>query len=164
MTFFVAHPRPDVLLSATNRDYLSTVLSRMTTKAAERALPEDLPEWKHLNRSAREWAMRHFSRAAGSDPTSPFTPGIREFDEQAIGLVYSAQGGDTAQVIYLSESQRAEQIAKIAWQNAFGDPGVEVKQLEPGVVRIDYPVRLRQSFSNFYFRLTSLFGHGIVIQ
>jgi hypothetical protein len=162
-TIFVAQPRPDVLVSGTNRDYLSDVLSRMTIKATERALPEELPEWKHLDRSAREWAMRHFSRTPGSDPTSPLTPGTAEFDEHAVGFVYSAQGGDVAKVIYLSDNQNAEQVAKRTWHDAFGDPGVEVRQLERGAVQIDYPVHLRQSFSNFYYRLMALLGHGIII-
>jgi hypothetical protein len=135
----------------------------MENKAAERALPDDLPEWKHLDRGAREWALRHYRRPPGMDPSSPLVEGGNEFDDQAIGLVYSARGGDMATVFYLSGNEQIEQIATKAWRDSFGDPGVKVRLQEPGVVRIDYPVRIRQSFSNFYFRLIALLGHGVII-
>jgi hypothetical protein len=44
-TFYVANPLSNVVVVATNREYLQDVLSRMSGKVGLRALPETLPEW-----------------------------------------------------------------------------------------------------------------------
>src|SRR5262249_28009630 len=72
--FFVTLPAPNVLLCATNQAFLTEVLIRMRNKAATRALLETLPEWKHVNKGAKFWALRHYDKdQAQHDPTSPLS-------------------------------------------------------------------------------------------
>src|SRR5262249_43102388 len=59
-TIYVTQPRPDVLISATDRGYLAELLRRIDQHARERALPDSLPEWKHIDPTARLWGVRHY--------------------------------------------------------------------------------------------------------
>ena len=70
---YLARPKPNVLIYATDRNYLAMVLERIASRARTRAIPADLPEWTHLDLSARFWCIRHYDRKHGpADPTSPF--------------------------------------------------------------------------------------------
>jgi hypothetical protein len=107
-TLFVANPRDNVVLVATNREYLKEVLSRIGGRTGQRALPESLSEWKYVNREARFWGLRHFDRhEAEKDPTSPLTERPYYYDTQAIGLTYEcipANREKTATITYLSSN------------------------------------------------------------
>ena len=104
---FVAHPLKNVLIVATNREYLQEVLARIRGDIGQRALPETLPEWKHVNRKAKFWGLRHFNKGdAGADPSSPFG-GKRTAnmpDELAIGLTFEGTPNEqqSATIRYLS--------------------------------------------------------------
>ncbi len=49
-TTFVAFPRKNIVVVATNEGYLRDVLARMRGTKGARALPDSLPEWKHVNK------------------------------------------------------------------------------------------------------------------
>jgi hypothetical protein len=49
----------NVLLSASSDRYLESVLRRVDEAPAERALPDNLPEWKHIDFGAPVWIVRH---------------------------------------------------------------------------------------------------------
>ncbi len=68
-TFFIAQPRPNLLLCATHDGYLKEVLQLMAGKAGKRAFSEDLAEWRHVDRNVRCWAIRHYSE---KDSPLPF--------------------------------------------------------------------------------------------
>jgi len=115
-TILVAHPKPNVLLCATDEGYLSEVLNRMGAREKPRALPETLPEWKHLDVNAPFWALRHYDREnASSDPSSPLTTqkAANVPDDQGVGLVfeYNPSRGKVARVKYLSANKNAVEIA-----------------------------------------------------
>jgi len=89
--YFLAVPRPNVVLAANNREYLREVLERMAQKKTPRALPAKLPEWRFRNHAARFWGLRHYDPTqAKLDPTSPFGDD-RSFgpgDPKAIGILF----------------------------------------------------------------------------
>ena len=65
---WLAVPRPDLLVAASDRDLLLSLLDRISGSAppgAQRALPPTLPEWPLVDRSANFWALRHFSELGG---------------------------------------------------------------------------------------------------
>lgn len=86
-TFFIVLPKPDLMLACNNRDFLSTMLSRMAAPGRV-ALPQALVEWKHVDQSAPLWALRHFrSERASVDPTDPHNEGVMgDRDPDAIGV------------------------------------------------------------------------------
>jgi hypothetical protein len=61
---WIALARPDLLILTNRREVLSAVLNRMGRSAESRALPADLAEWKHVNRTAPFWGLRHYSALA----------------------------------------------------------------------------------------------------
>jgi hypothetical protein len=50
---YIAFPQKDVVLAATNEQFLREMLSRMRSPERERALPSSLPEWKYVNTRAQ---------------------------------------------------------------------------------------------------------------
>ena len=50
---------PNVLLCASSDRYLEAVLRRVDTSAKTHALPNKLPEWRHLDFDAPVWMIRH---------------------------------------------------------------------------------------------------------
>lgn len=111
-TFLFAMPAPNVLLCATNQQFLAQVLNRMTHHGARRALPEALPEWKHINTEAQFWAVRHYDAGeAKDDPSSPLSGEEAPAnwpDTQAIGIVFDFDPARSkiATVRYLSRSEK----------------------------------------------------------
>ena len=92
--YFLALPRSNVLLAANNLSYLQEVLQRMMERSTTRALPDQLPEWRFLDPSARFWGLRHYDRSqAEKDPTSPFGDDrtFADADPKAIGILFALE-------------------------------------------------------------------------
>jgi hypothetical protein len=117
--FFLALPRPNVLLAANNLPYLQEVLERMAQRKSPRALPDQLPEWSFLDRGVRFWGLRHYDRTqAKQDPTSPFGDD-RTFgpgDQKAIGILFALNPNKQkeAAMTYLSGDEAMVRTAMCA--------------------------------------------------
>jgi hypothetical protein len=167
--FFVAIPAPNVLLCATNRDYLTQVLNRMQQKGQKRALPEDLPEWKHVNTAAKFWAVRHYDKDdAKLDPSSPLSgvqKGANWPDKQAVGIVFELDPSRSpvATLYYLSANQSARKI--FADTQAKVDRGFkpEFRESEPGVIEMRFSLDDPKRSGMFLFVLLFLLGHGVYV-
>jgi hypothetical protein len=166
-TTFVAFTRPDMLLVATNIDYLREVLSRIGGKAGPRALPETLPEWSYVDVGARFWGLRHFDRSRGDhDPSSPFWD-PRKFvkspwsDKQAIGLTFSYDPatGKRPTITYLSGNPNAgKETLSLRHEGSKFD--VSVRELDARAISASYSLEHPESII-FTFYLGALLGHVI---
>ncbi len=168
LRLYLVRPRGNVLILATDREYLREVLRRMDQGAATRALPDNLPEWKLLDGSAPFWVIRHYDRAgANSDPSSPFggKKAANTPDEEAVGLVFAsqAQPGPTLKILYLSNNKNAVQIAKDAWSDPSEGLTAEARQAQPGVIEITAHVPNTQAASTFLFYLMGALGQAIYL-
>jgi hypothetical protein len=170
--FLVAMPAPNVLLCATNQDFLAQVLNRMTHRGARRGLPETLPEWKHINTEARFWAVRHYDAGeAKNDPSSPLSgeeAAANWPDTQAIGIVFDFDPARSkvATVRYLSRNEKglksfSDEMKKASY------PGQDFKpqfhQTEPGIVEMAMSLVENEQAGMFIFVLLMLFGHGVYV-
>lgn len=63
VVLYFAHPKANVLVAATDRDFLTMTLARILQRGPSRALPSDLPEWKHVNVESAVWGVRHVHNA-----------------------------------------------------------------------------------------------------
>jgi hypothetical protein len=117
ITLLVARAAPDVLLVATDRISLRTLISRRNASASGRALPEDIPEWRLVDFSAEAWAIRHYRRSNAGDGNTVMLSGPREgTDPGAVGVVYNAQPQSAQQIAYyLSQSPGATRNAMLNW-------------------------------------------------
>ena len=162
---FMAAPQPDVLLVATDQKVIETVLSRIAKRPAKRALPKELAEWKHIDKSKRFWSLRHFSKkGAEEDPTSPLVEGSPHSDAEAIGLAFSYDGkGKRARVHYLSTNEKVEEVLEY-WkmpEDGF-DPEVK-KGKEQGVTEIIVDLEPEGSAEMFQFLLMGALGHMVAM-
>ena len=92
------------------------LLERVDAPQARRALPEDLPEWKHVNQAAPAWMLRHISKGRGRRVIQGVTWAVTKDKFQA---VYVPVAG---------EEKRAGSVALGNWQ-----PETEELQLPPDV-------------------------------
>ena len=170
-TTYVGFPKPNIAVVATDREYLREVLARINGKHGERALPDTLPEWKHVDTRSGFWAIRHYRKdAASTDPTSPFgrCPGT-EHDDKAIGLTFSfnPDKSNTATVTYLSGNENS--LASIK-KGLFSErePGVremaaQYREAGPGALEGSYNLEQIESAESFLFVLEGLLGHAIYV-
>jgi hypothetical protein len=162
-TFFVCRPRPGVLICATNRGYLEETLRRIDRKPGTRALPGDLPEWKHVDVKAPVWGIRHYwKELAAEDPSSPLHPDGD--DPAAVGLAFSFGPGNGGRVRYLSGARDALEIATKGWDIKSEGLSPEIKPVAPGVIEITVSIPPKEeSAAMFMFVLMLRLGHGIVV-
>src|SRR5579859_1970756 len=161
-TTFVTFPLKNIVVIATNREYLREVLARMSAPKADRAFPETLQEWKYVDTRAEFWGMRHFDKSqASTDPTSPF--GGRKAanlpDERAIGLTFQCDPARElrAKLVYLTGDKA--KAMEIEHQRFPPDAEVEstaglhimYRDLSPGVIESSYDLSRSRSLDWFFF-------------
>ncbi len=57
--------KPNILLGASSDRYLESVLRRVDEAPGDRALPDNLPEWRHVDFDAPVWMLRHVPKVGG---------------------------------------------------------------------------------------------------
>lgn len=166
-TYYVALPRMNLLVCASHQDLLSQVLERMNGGYANRAFPESIPEWEHVDRNAPLWAIRHYrSDYAEFDPSSPLRPksAANEPDSKAIGFVfwYQATPESRATCRYLSGSADGMQLLKNGWDSPSNGFKPTYHEVAPGVFELTTSIaeEWSTSSSNFEFILQAYLGHG----
>jgi len=173
-TTFVVFPMKNIVIVATNRDYLGEVLARMRAPGTTRAFPEALAEWKYVDTQAEFWGMRHFDRGQSQmDPTSPF--GGRKPanlpDEQAIGLVYQCDPSKNtkAALVYLSGDKNG---IKGIEQNRFPKSSeventaalhIEYRDIGPGAILSSYDLSRFRPLTWFMFVFMAYVGHAVYV-
>ena len=170
-TTYVAFPKPNVVVVATDEDYLREVLARMNGKQGERALPDTLPEWNYANTQAQFWALRHFRHGGQSSLTSGFSCIMPEMkpDERAVGLAFSfdPDRSKTATVTYLSEDENTLQSIQKSLLN-MREPGAreihaQYHEVQHGALEGAYALEQVDSAQYLVFVLAGLLGHAIFI-
>jgi len=168
-TTLVAFPRRNILLVATDLEYLRTVLARMHGATGARALPETLPEWKYVNKNAPVWGVRHYERRqAELDPSSPFEQEA-ESDNSAVGVAFwlAPVSQRMATVNYLSGNANARQILQDRLgleDSATASPRefqVRLRQPAIGVIEGAIPLSETEAFYHLLLGLDAMIGHGV---
>ena len=169
-SFYIVSPVSNVLVVATDMEYLETVLRRRVERGTRRALPPHLPEWRHLDMDANSWAVRHYDRSdAGLDTSSPLMKfnTLALSDQGAIGVVFQmGRGGhETPVVHYLSTSPEVSQIMSGFWTKAEASLGLtpSVRQVRPGVAEVQFAPWSANDSSRLLFILLWLLGHGVYV-
>jgi hypothetical protein len=175
-TTLVAFPRANVLLLATDRNYLQTVLSRMRTPAASRALPETLLEWNYVDTRATVWGLRHYQperagqeagQNADTDPTSPFQEksDTNVPDPDAVGSTFWFEPErQTVVAAYISINPDAEEI--VARHLRLYMPtakDIRMEELAPAVVQATAGLPDLDHFYNLMFGVMALMGHAVYL-
>jgi hypothetical protein len=172
-TIFVAFPNKRMIAVATNRDYLEEVLARLGGKKGNRALPNDLPEWKYVNTDLQFWGLRHYDRSqANMDPSSPFggKKSANDPDEQSIGLtlIFDHSIGKSAKITYLSDNKSIggrpdETLLSMGKGSEAAALNIKYRELEPGVVEGSYTLNNLGQVQFFFFVFLGMLGHAVYI-
>ncbi len=59
-----AKPKPNILIAATDANFVRTILQRMAKSSASSGTLLDFPEWKYVDTTAPVWGIRHRRTAA----------------------------------------------------------------------------------------------------
>jgi len=173
-TTFVVFPAKNILVVATNQDYLSEVLIRMRTPGITRAFPESLEEWKYVDTQAEFWGMRHFDRSQSQlDPTSPFG-GMKPAnvpDERAVGLIYKCDPGKDmkATLVYLSGDKRRikdierDRFPKSTEVENTAALHIEYRDIGPEAILSSYDLSRPRPLNWFMFVFMMYLGHGVYV-
>jgi hypothetical protein len=168
-SLFVACPQRGTLLCATNQAFLEEVLLRMNREHKDRAFPDELPEWQHVNVNAPIWAIRHYRQdSAASDPSSPLRPraAANVPDSKAVGLVFwfDTKPKPVAKARYLTGAKDGVEIATEGWRIPPSERPVTltIKEIKSGVIEISAPLPDDKSDHHlFLFVLLSYLGHAV---
>jgi hypothetical protein len=171
-TTFVGFPRSNIVVVATDAEYLRTVLARMKGSSGPRALPDTLVEWRYVNTRAPVWGLRHYQTLEASlDPTSPFSGQGDAGDAMAVGLAFSF---DTfvrrmVTVSYLSANNKARQMLEDYLGVADADTAsprefqIRLRQPALGVIEGSVTLSLKEMFYRFLFGLMGMLGHAVYL-
>lgn len=170
-TYFLAFPKPNVLLIANNRKYLEQVLERMERKKTPRALPDQIPEWKFLNASARFWGLRHYDPAqAKRDPTSPLGGDSTyvQGDPNAIGVLIALDPKNERNLVITSFSRDEAKARAVARkEHVLSEPQdgvkyeVKLRNPAPGVIEEIYSLDRSSAMDYCLLEIEFSLGRGI---
>lgn len=166
---FIALPASNVLLCATNQNFLTQVIKRMHQRGEKRALPEDLPEWKHVNTGSRFWSVRHYDKNyAKDDPTSPLSgeqSAANWPDTEAIGIVFEFDRGRSRVPTfkYLSANKDALALFTAAHTHPTEEFRPAFRQSAPGEIEMVVSLDDPEVVPIFLLVLFGLFGHATYI-
>lgn len=165
ITLLVAQAAPGVLLVATDRISLRTLISRRNASASGRALPEDIPEWRLVDFSAEAWAIRHYRRSNAGNGKTVMLSGPRVgTDPGAVGVVYNAQPPSTEQIAYyLSRGQQATRNAMLNWE--WRDEGLKsrARWKSKGVVEVRAATSSEEATNTFLLLLLGNLGYQLAL-
>jgi hypothetical protein len=162
-TSYIAIPRTDVLVVATDRAYLEELLRRRGARTGARAFQSELPEWGWVDTSAPFWALRHYRRSQTSgEPTSPFEPRADGFDAAAVGVAtYAKSDGRTIVTHYLSRADNAEQIARRLLHHPGDGVAPISRRVSNEAIEVLFSAKDEENLSMFFFYLMGTLGHAI---
>jgi hypothetical protein len=172
-TAYVAFPKPNIVIVATNEAYLREVLLRIGGKTGPRALPATLPEWKYSDTHAQFWTLRHFDREGKkTDPSSPFWGENSQTvaDTQAIGFTFKFDPATskTASFVYLSEDKDVRPAVEKFFSAFSAETGARemntrYQVLAPGVIEVSEDLDHYESATLSMLILLALVGHPVYL-
>jgi hypothetical protein len=168
-TTFVAFPRPDVIVVASDENFLRETLARIGGAQGKRALPDVLPEWKHVDTHAEFWALRHHSGPLAENAALPDCGVAYSTSEKATGIAFSYSPGmsNLATIDFLSDNEETLHCIQKGIFN-INERGVaemhaQYNEVQPGVLEGSYSLDQIESSTYFVIMLETLLGHSIVI-
>jgi hypothetical protein len=161
-TYYFVQPKPNVVLCGTDRDFVKETLRRMSAEVTKRALPDELPEWKQIDRSACFWAIRRYSKPLPGEPLHS----SHGFELVASGFTVTydpakgAKTSDSLTLRYLSERKELIEPISRLWNFSPTALTVTVEHVAPGIIEVS-PEFEPDDSAEFLFRLLANLGHEI---
>ena len=125
---FIVRPQPNVVLCATQKTFLKEVLRRRKMKPADRALPQRLPIWKHVDRTASAWMVRHITKRGAPDCAVTLQPHKR----------------NELEIVYLPANKNFRKwtlkVAKSRWQPPHFEVPSRIRQFANGATVVTVPL------------------------
>ena len=161
-TLAVTQPRPDVLIISESFSFLKEVQARMNGEQGDRALPDTLPEWRHVDTSATFWGVRRFPRW-NAKPNQQ--PGDDDDDEDefpanlsAVTFSFGMHDDRAGIMTFIPTDEKGRNYLWQAFQEDHGKSHVESKKVEPDAIQASFFLVNQKTFDSFSELIESLFG------
>jgi hypothetical protein len=173
-TIYVVQAATDVIITSSDLGFVKEICSRIYGGRNDgRAFPADLPEWRYLDTMSDVWAIRHYDKNdSKEDPTSPLCPnasGAADYDELAVGLVFtfSTQHGNSVHFKYVSGKHDSEVGAAARWNRINRELSPVIRRCGDDALDIKYDLdRIssdRTAVGSFHLFFLRLFGYSVCI-
>src|SRR5215472_14800587 len=140
-TLAVTQPRPDVLIISESFSFLKEVQARMNGEQGDRALPDTLPAWRHVDTSARFWGVRRFpQRNAKPNQQSGEDDDDDEFGPIVTAVTFSFDLRDdrTGIMTFIPTDEKERNHVWQLFQEDHGKSHIECKKVEPDAVQASF--------------------------
>jgi hypothetical protein len=145
---WLALARPDVVILTNRHALLVEMLERVNSGSKTRAMPANLPEWSHVDRSASFWGLRHYtdgSKAKTGEPEFGAADLPHYPDGKAVGATVRFDSvSQRLEIIYLSSGDllpRRSAVDPLAHEFKVDHPGEGVWRMVSDVhARGNFPV------------------------
>jgi len=160
----VAFPHANMIVAATDEAFMTQVLARRLDGSPRVALPEHLPEWRVVDRSAPFWAVRHYSPSSTTqDHSSPYHPHSQAFtDPGAIGFGVSVFG-KTLRMGYLTTTASGHSLLEKMWNVPAQELESTIRPSGPQVFEVVPQLDSVNAEGACQLRLLLMLGHGIYL-
>lgn len=164
---YVSLPQSDVLVFATDLNYLEEVLDHRGRCMERKAFPRHLRYWPNVDVQFPVWAVRDFqvsgAETSESSPLNPKSVGIPPIDPKAQAFTFSFDPDKgIALARYFSGSDEAQRLIAFGLSSSGAeevDPAIV--PLHPGVVEATLPIMDGRDYRIFHLILMHYLGHGI---
>jgi hypothetical protein len=154
-TYLFTLLKADTILACNDRDFFESIVQGIAAPAGKHGLPPNLPEWRHVERSAPFWALRHFrTDAAGTDPTDPRRGSL-------FGIAYDGSIGVTLQVESPAGQIQAHWLStpsRNPWEAFTKSPDVGSGATTRKVADGTWELSVRDDLAPGYFTVFALMG------
>jgi hypothetical protein len=173
-TLFITFPEKNVVWVSTNRKFLQEMLVRKRTTQRQIALPDSLPEWMYVDKTAKFWGLRHYDKLQSNyDPTSPFggKKSANFPDEGAVGLTYQCNPRTERRATLVYVTGAGAESRKIA-EDRFPDAGepeqmaglhIQHHEVAPGVIQSTFDLSHSEPTDLFFFIFMDHLGHAVYL-
>lgn len=167
LPLYICIPANNLLLIATSNTILQTVLDRMDddTELTQRAFPDNLPDWKYIDKKSHYWATRHFREKQPPDLFGYFSPEAGFTSKnRPVGFISQLSGAPLESItltVLATDPLVAKQTNNLLLKIGEGRLHTSLRQISNEAWSIS--IRKDDDLNMYFFFVDALLGHAIVI-
>lgn len=148
---YLVRPKLNILILATNLDFLRTMLRRMSQPASSRTPLLNLPVWKYVDANAPVWGIRHGRITYQNVPLRPNS--VPKDDPAGIAFFYHERPEESLSLRWLLKPNADHAVTQVL--------GMDFRSIAPGVAEANVLLHRHQD-RNIPGKMKTSIAHGNV--
>jgi hypothetical protein len=150
-SLYFAKPKPNILIVATNLDFLRAMFRRMSQPASSRTSLLDLPEWKYVDANSPVWGIRHGRITYQNVPLRPNS--VPKDDPAGITFFYHERPEESLSLRWLLKPNADHAVTQVL--------DMDFRSIAPGVAGANMLLHCHQD-RNIPGKMKTSIAHGNV--